>query len=54
MSQEKIPEKVQEAIFNKLLSRAADAECADCRNKAPTWVSLDFGVFVCIRCSGTL
>jgi len=49
-----VPEKVQEAIFNDLLSRPENQECADCNSKSPTWVSIDFGVFVCIRCSGII
>jgi len=52
MSRDCVPEKVQEAIFNELLGQPENQECADCENKSPTWVSLDFGVFLCIRCSG--
>lgn len=26
--------------------------CADCSAKSPTWASIDFGVFVCLNCSG--
>jgi len=51
-SKDKVSEKVQEAIFNQLSTKPGNGECADCNNKSPTWVSLDFGVFVCIRCSG--
>jgi len=51
-SKDKVSEKVQEAIFNQLSIKQGNGECADCSNKSPTWVSLDFGVFVCIRCSG--
>lgn len=51
-SREVISEKVQEAIFNDVLSRVENRECADCKNKSPTWASIDFGVLVCIRCSG--
>jgi hypothetical protein len=51
-SQVKVPEKVQAAIFAQLLNTPANAECADCCSRSPTWVSLDFGVFVCMRCSG--
>jgi len=51
-SQDKVSEKVQNAIFAQLLNNAANGECADCNTRAPNWVSLDFGVFICIRCSG--
>jgi stromal membrane-associated protein len=51
-TREIVPEKVQEAIFNELLGRPENRECADCKNKSPTWASIDFGVLVCIRCSG--
>ena len=47
-----VPEKVQEAIFNQLLERPENKICADCPNKNPTWASIDFGVFICMRCSG--
>ena len=48
-----VPQKVQEAIFGELLSRPENQVCADCTNKGPTWVSIDYGVFLCMRCSGT-
>lgn len=51
-SQEKVSEKVQIAIFNQILNSPANSECADCGTRDPNWVSLDFGVFVCMRCSG--
>ena len=50
--QDKINEKVQDGIFTELLSRPGNKECADCKDKNPIWVSIDFGVFLCIRCSG--
>ncbi len=52
MSKDNMPEKVQEAIFNDLLSRPDNQSCADCDSNSPTWVSIDFGVFLCLRCAG--
>ena len=28
--------------------------CADCKAKSPRWASWNLGVFMCIRCSGTV
>lgn len=50
--QDVVSTKIQEAIFNDLLGRPENHECADCNAKGPTWASIDFGVFVCLRCSG--
>jgi len=47
-----LPEKMQEALFTEILNRPENYQCADCTNKKPTWASINFGVFLCIRCSG--
>jgi len=52
MSGEMLGEKTQEKLFGLLLKREENQSCAECKAKAPTWVSLDFGVFVCMNCSG--
>ena len=47
-----VSEKVQEQVFNRLLNLPENAVCSDCSSRGPCWVSLDFGVFICINCSG--
>ena len=54
MSGQLLDEQKQEKIFNRILKREENLYCADCSLKAPTWVSLDFGVFLCMGCSGIL
>lgn len=38
--------------LENLLSQPANRFCADCGSPDPKWVSLSFGVFICIKCSG--
>ncbi|XP_062000412.1 probable ADP-ribosylation factor GTPase-activating protein AGD11 isoform X2 [Rosa rugosa] len=35
-----------------LLHQSVNKSCADCGSPDPKWVSLNFGVFICIKCSG--
>lgn len=49
----------QEKLLSELLRKPENALCADCSSKSPccTYIhhvgaSLDFGVFVCMNCSG--
>ncbi|XP_068659292.1 probable ADP-ribosylation factor GTPase-activating protein AGD11 isoform X1 [Aristolochia californica] len=35
-----------------LLSQPGNGVCADCSSPDPKWVSLSFGIFICIKCSG--
>jgi hypothetical protein len=40
------------AALRALLARADNRRCADCASRAPTWASLNLGVFVCLNCAG--
>ena len=44
--------KKQNIIINKLLKKPENKFCADCKNRPPSWASINLGVFVCIECSG--
>ncbi|XP_072975519.1 probable ADP-ribosylation factor GTPase-activating protein AGD11 [Typha angustifolia] len=38
--------------LENLLSQPGNRLCADCGSQDPKWVSLNLGVFICIKCSG--
>ncbi|EGR29492.1 hypothetical protein IMG5_154750 [Ichthyophthirius multifiliis] len=52
MAGDLIDQQKQDKIFQRILKREGNQNCADCGVKSPNWVSLDFGVFVCMECSG--
>ena len=47
-----LTEAQQENFFKKISHREENGNCADCKVRGATWVSLDFGVIICINCSG--
>jgi len=48
-----LSERQQNHLFKRLGSIKTNNTCADCYVKGATWTSVDFGVFVCINCSGS-
>lgn len=48
----KLSERSTTKIFDVLCEQPGNNICADCHSKCPLWVSLDFGIFICMNCSG--
>ena len=42
----------QEKLFKIILSFPENRCCADCGSLNPDWISFNFGVFICYKCSG--
>ncbi|XP_039037393.1 probable ADP-ribosylation factor GTPase-activating protein AGD11 [Hibiscus syriacus] len=38
--------------LERLMQESGNSVCADCRSPDPKWVSLNLGVFICIKCCG--
>ncbi len=47
-----LTDREQNIFFMKMKQIPENNICADCKSKGASWVSLGYGVFVCINCSG--
>ncbi|CAM9787045.1 unnamed protein product [Discosporangium mesarthrocarpum] len=50
-NQRKSEEKLQK-VLRECQKRPVNKRCADCTERLPQWVVMDFNTFVCTSCSG--
>jgi hypothetical protein len=48
----KLQEEKRLKKLRDLMSRPENKRCADCLEKGPTYLSVNFGTFVCTTCAG--
>lgn len=47
-----VPDEVRNAFFRKLRMKNENRSCFECTARNPTWISLSYGVYLCLECSG--
>jgi hypothetical protein len=50
--QKAVDTSTRDALFQALLRKSGNRSCFDCDSPNPKWTSKNFGVFVCLDCSG--
>lgn len=47
-----VPDDTRNAFFRKLRMKTDNRTCFECATRNPTWISLSYGVYLCLECSG--
>lgn len=47
-----VPDEVRDSFFRKLRMKNENRTCFECSGRNPQWISITYGVYLCLECSG--